>query len=563
MIRPRTLLLLLATAVALGVGLAVRSADADPSTVLEATVVPVQKEVVTLSFSSVDHGTATAPADRHGITKWRVVANTGNCCENHLTATREGRLFDFGGTWVNFSDDRGLTWNQVEPLTPLITGEGTIAVAPNGDIIGIGWDPYSGDHLQAYKYEAFSGKWFYNELPLHQPFYDREWVTVVPGPFSVDGQTVPYISFVKGGYPSKELWLWSSDGLNYTEMSSKFVDATQNGTVTKWLTTKADPTFDWIQPISETGLTPLGNGAALAAPDAGAPTPVVPERTENFTGSVTKPCDADKGPWVVAPGEADAINVAVVAENTANDSLVHLKYNGNVVASQDLATSPEVLTYNPPGDVPAGNYAVTVCDFNATGEWLPPEGYSGAITFGPAAVPGPGSPWSLLDQATNTWRGFAFGDGTVPQGRFQVDSAGRLHNVIDRGESFDYRISPDGGRTWNAVTVALPAGMAIEQWDFRANKRAGVAAVVIRAQADGRDQDLAYKLAINTNTPFLKRSYTVGLGDIGSTAGVQSDIRMDFQTVAILPGGGLALSFLDSTTDNQPALAIELTSRYR
>ena len=38
---------------------------------------------------------------------------------------------------------------------------------------------------------------------------------------------------------------------------------------------------------------------------------------------------------------------------------------------------------------------------------------------------------------------------------------------------------------------------------------------------------------------------------------------MDFQTVAILPGGALAVSFLDSTTDTQPALAIELTSRYR
>ena len=182
---------------------------------------------------------------------------------------------------------------------------------------------------------------------------------------------------------------------------------------------------------------------------------------------------------------------------------------------------------------------------------------------GPAPIPGPGSPWSLLDQATNTWRAFAFGDGSVPQGRFQVDSAGRLHNVIDRETTFEYRISPDGGRTWNALTIALPAGMEIEQWDFRAHKNAGVAAVAIRAQADGRDQDLAYKLDIKTNTPFLKRTYTIGKGDIGSTAGVQSDIRMDFQTVAILPGGALALSFLDSTTANRPALAVELESYHQ
>ena len=68
-----------------------------------------------------------------------------------------------------------------------MNGEGTIDVAPNGDIVGIGWGPYSGDHLQAFKYEAFSGRWFYAEQPLHTPFYDREWVTVVLGPFSIDG----------------------------------------------------------------------------------------------------------------------------------------------------------------------------------------------------------------------------------------------------------------------------------------------------------------------------------------------------------------------------------------
>src|SRR5256885_12217104 len=64
-------------------------------------------------------------------------------------------------------------FRSVRPLTPLVNGEGTIVVAPNGDVVAIGWDPYSGDHLQSFKYEAFSGKWFYAEQPLHQPFYDR------------------------------------------------------------------------------------------------------------------------------------------------------------------------------------------------------------------------------------------------------------------------------------------------------------------------------------------------------------------------------------------------------
>jgi len=29
----------------------------------------------------------------------------------------------------------------------------------------------------------------WTEEPLHTPFYDREWVTVVPGPISIDGTT--------------------------------------------------------------------------------------------------------------------------------------------------------------------------------------------------------------------------------------------------------------------------------------------------------------------------------------------------------------------------------------
>ena len=80
-------------------------------------------------------------------------------------------------------------------------------------MIAIGWDPYSGDHLQSFKYDALCRSWYWLEEPLHTPFYDREWVTVIPGPFSIDGRTHPYISFLKGGFPTKEAWLYSTDGL--------------------------------------------------------------------------------------------------------------------------------------------------------------------------------------------------------------------------------------------------------------------------------------------------------------------------------------------------------------
>jgi hypothetical protein len=424
---------------------------AGPSTVLPAQVVDFAPPSRTSTFAMTDYGRrTTAKDDRAGTTRWRVVDATGNCCENYVTTTPAGRLLDFGGTYINYSDDRGLTWKQVRPLTPLVNGEGTIAVAPNGDLIGVGWDPYSGDHLQAFKYEAFSGKWFYNELPVHQPFYDREWVAVVPGPFSVDGATVPYISFLKGGYPSKDVWLWSSDGLNYLEASSKFVDSTLNGTVERALATRADATFDWIQPNSNSGMTPLGGGGVLAAPDY------------------------------------------------------------------------------------------------------------------------PSDTWALLDGATLTWTGFRFPGGAQPEGAFQVDSTGRIHNLVPRDTAFEYRISTDGGATWRSIPVLLPPNLSVEQIDFRANKAAGVAAVAVHAQngQTGNDQDLAYKIDIRTNQPFLQRQYVVGLGDAGSTAGVGNTIRMDFQTVTILPDGRLALSFLDSTTKSlspttgqervSPSLAIEL-----
>ena len=419
---------------------------------LEAQVVPLAPPVSEQTYASRDYGRDGIPSadDRTATTKWRVVKATGNCCENYVTTSREGRLLDFGGTYVNYSDDRGQTWMQVRPLTPLVNGEGTIVMAPGGDVVGVGWDPYSGDHLQAYKFEADTGKWSYTEMPLHQPFYDREWVTVVPGPFTIDGETVEYISFLKGGWPSKELWYWSTDGLNYTQVSSKIVDKTLSGAAARTLATSARSDADWNQQNTNTGMTTLGEQALLAAPD----------------------------------------------------------------------------------------------------------------------YPSSNSAWSLFDGEAFTWVPVTLGDGTTPNGLFQVDSAGRLHNVLPQGSRFTYRWSADNGTTWKSLDVSLPDGSAIEEIDFRANRSAGVAAVLIRAQDNttGTDFDTVYKLAIGRRdaTPNLLRSYRVGLGDVNSTAGVGNSIRMDFQTVTIFSDGRLAVSFLDSasgTTNPRPALAIELTTK--
>jgi hypothetical protein len=446
---PRRLTLLTVLALCLAGGVGASSTQALPSPVLEAKVVSIQRPTSNVAYPMVDYGKkSTSTDDRTGSTAWRVVQGTGNCCENYLTTTKGGRLLDFGGSYINFSDDRGQTWKQVQPLTPLVNGEGTIVVAPNGDVDAIGWDPYSGDHLQSFKYEAFSGKWFYAEQPVHQPFYDREWITVLPGPFSINGQTVPYITFVKGGYPWKDPAFYSTDGLTYTNASSAFLDETVNGAREGYLVTHADSTFDWIQPNANTGMTPLGGGAALA---------------------------------------------------------------------------------------------------------------SGEFT----------TDWGLLDPSTLSWWTFTFPGGVQPRGLHQVDSGGRIENVVPKGTGFDYRISANGGQSWQSATVALPPKFSIDQIDFRANKALGVGVVAIHAlnSDTGNDQDFLYKFNVSANQPFLQRLYTLGKGDTGSAAGVGNSIRMDFQTVAILPDGRLAVSFLDSTThypspttgaeQTRPAIAIE------
>ena len=433
-------------AVSVLVALAV-AALAGSATSAEVPGLPAQVVDIAPPTSTETYPTSDLTRGRTGTTTWTVVEATGNCCENYLQATSEGRLLDFGGSYLNYTDDLGSTWKSVRPIEPLVNGEGAVVVGPNGDVLGVEWDPYSGDHLLAFKYDAAEDAWLYQEMPLHTPFYDREWIAVAPGPFTIDGETVPYLTFVKGGYPSKELWLYSTDGLTYTQVDSKFVDATLNGTESRTLPIEATSVFDWIQPNTNGAMTPLGAGGMLAGPDY------------------------------------------------------------------------------------------------------------------------PATRWSRFDGAT--WHGFTFPAGEAPTGAYQVDSQGRLHNVVPHGNSFTYRISSDGGSTWKSAEVSLPAGNTFEEWDFKANAQAGVAAVGIHAQDStlGVDRDLVVKLDIGRKGPRALTLHQVGLGDLGATAGVGNDVRFDFGTIAILPDGRVAVSFLDSTTTStspttgeeraSPAVAIE------
>jgi hypothetical protein len=398
---------------------------------------------------SPDYETRTYPfTDATGATgtgAWRVVRGLGNCCETYLGTDGKGRLYDFGGNYVNFSDDRGESWQEVRPPETFIGGEGAIVMGPAGDVYGVGWDPYTGDTLISFRYSPATGKWQTMRMPLHSPFYDREWISYVPGPFEIDGDTFPFLIFVKGGYPSKEEWLYSTDGLTYLAVSAKALGSLLGGSAEAPVTVEASPALDVVQANRGMGLTPLGGGTAIAQPDS-------------------------------------------------------------FLAGDFHLLRPDV-----------------------------------------------------------TWQDFTFPDGIA--GQIHTDSKGRIHNVVaddepdtgETGRSFEYRLSEDGGKTFRSTKVKLPAGRTIVDYDFRASGALGLAVLAIRyVQEDGVEGDLLYKLDVRGGQPALLRTYTVGLGDVVTGESVSStDPRFDFESVVLFPDGRVAVSFMDSETGGQPAIAIE------
>jgi hypothetical protein len=419
-----------------------------------ANVVAYEPPIASASFNMTDFGRSDSTRDDStSKAKFRIIKRTGNCCENYLTSSARGRLFDIGGSYINFTDDSGATWESVQPPAPLVNGEGTMAMGPGGDVLAVEWDPYSGDHLVSYKYDALGEQWSYLEAPLHTPFYDRPWLSVVPGPFEVQTGEVPYVTFVDG-FPHTGQMLYSTDGITYLPASSPFIDDELEAPVESWIPTKKLAELDWIQPNTNSPIIPLGGGRALTPPDS----------------------------------------------------------------------------------------------------------------FG--------NTWSILNPETLRWSPFTLPGGEEPSGRLLVDGKGRIHNLLMTQAGFEYRISTDGGRSWTSTSVALPPGTTNVGgllYDFRANAKLGIAAVSLHARRGNSDLDLLYKLDIRTNKPRLTHLYEIGKGDVdASNSGPPAQIRFDFATVAILPNGKLAISFLDSTTDGArhlaevaidrlgPALAIEL-----
>ena len=231
----------------------------------EAVVEPFAAHVSEASFPTLD------PTGKPlGRTRWRVVAGTGNIRENYLASTESGMLLDFGGEWLRFSEDEGRTWSSVIPTEEYMNWwsfEGAVAVAPGGDVVAAGQDaPASGVfRAMTFKYEADVKKWFFSFAESSAPAFDRPAIGVLPGPFEIANQTVPYISVLRGGILfGKSYWTYSLDGLNYGLVNARFVDGMASVPVTEPLEVDRWPELDWIQSHDLIGVTPLGRGKALA-----------------------------------------------------------------------------------------------------------------------------------------------------------------------------------------------------------------------------------------------------------------------------------------------------------
>ena len=194
---------------------------------------------------------------------WRVTAAGGNCCEVYVAAQPNGRLITFGGTYLMYSDDEGKTWNAVKPLTVLNNGEGAVVAGPDGDIAGIGWDAYSGDHLQSFHYDSKTRLWSVGEVVLKNPFFDRPWITVARGPFNIQGRTYPYIWLVRGGSENKDPELLSVDGLHYDYFTSQVLDEMSVAPDKPSIRATGNALADYWSPHPWAGTVPLNGGGLL------------------------------------------------------------------------------------------------------------------------------------------------------------------------------------------------------------------------------------------------------------------------------------------------------------
>ncbi|WP_370324668.1 M36 family metallopeptidase [Euzebya sp.] len=100
-----------------------------------------------------------------------------------------------------------------------------------------------------------------------------------------------------------------------------------------------------------------------------------------FSGSTAPGACGPDHVFAVAEGnQTITVGAAALTPTGVSDDdiTIELAHDGEVVATQDLLTSPEALVYSPAGGLPAGDYVVRICPFN--GAAAPEIPYQGIFT---------------------------------------------------------------------------------------------------------------------------------------------------------------------------------------
>ncbi len=257
--------------------------------------------VVDYSALALEASYPTFDADGRpaGKAAWRVVTGTGNCCENYVASAPSGRLLDMGGSYIRYTDNFGKTWKEVRSISRTVGGEGALSPAPGGDVVGVTWDAYSGDHAIAFKYDAELESWTHSEAVLKTPFFDRPWFAVIPGPFTFGAIEAEYITILRGGFPSKDVMYISYDGLNYFQASQHETQGATEEPIERWLDFEPAAYLDWVQPNVSTGVSALPGIGALSW-NGGIQFPMMPT---SDTGFVMEAPEADWDPFLFPNGK--------------------------------------------------------------------------------------------------------------------------------------------------------------------------------------------------------------------------------------------------------------------
>jgi hypothetical protein len=255
-----------------------------------------------------------------------------------------------------------------------------------------------------------------------------------------------------------------------------------------------------------------------------------------------------KGPFVV--GGTWTSFVTLVHVNSTQRGMDLLSADGSTylpsTPSRDVGAAPAVPLRIPVVREPAADYWQP----NPAAHTVPLSG--GGLLLLDYEEEGLGCPVAQLDPARGTWRCVSL-SFPVPAALRQ-DSRGWLTALDPAGSGFVLGLSPDGGRTWRRAALPAPPGLRAgpdEGWDVKANGRLGRAVVVSRLyDAGGRGHDVVWDVDTSRAQPAVRRVLLVGKGDwVNQTfATASSTDRFDFSSVALLPSGRIAVSFMDSTT---------------